>query len=308
MSGERVGRAIAAPTLWDAQRAPRRGRGASRLLRVVVRRPLGLLSGLILLALVVVGALAPWIAPHDPQKVHLLQTLQRPGEHGFVFGSDEQGRDVLSRVIYGARVSLTIGLLASGLGVALGAAIGITSGYLRGAVDFVIQRFVDSLMSIPGLVLAIGMVAILGASVRNLIIVIALGMLPNSSRVVRSATLAVRETAYVQAARAIGAGGPRIILRHILPNIFASVIVLVSVSLGVAILAEGSLSFLGLGVPPPQPTWGGMLSGPGRAYLQDAPWMAIFPGLAITTVVWALNIFGDVLRDELDPRLRGDSR
>lgn len=281
----------------------RRGGFVATWARRFLRRPLGLASLFILVVFVFVAAFAPVIAPNNPKEVHLRDTLRPPGD-SYILGSDEQGRDILSRIMYGARISLAVGVLASSFGALLGVVMGLSSGYVGGAVDFIVQRVVDSMMAIPGLVLAIGLVAVLGASLKSLIFVIGIAMAPGASRVVRGVTMAVRQTTYVEAARSVGAGDLRIVFRHILPNIFAPIIVLLSVAIGGAILVEASLSFLGLGVPPPTPTWGSMLSGAGRTFLQDAPWMALFPGLAITAVVWAVNMFGDVLRDELDPRLR----
>jgi peptide/nickel transport system permease protein len=222
----------------------------------------------------------------------------------FPLGTDPLGRDVLSRIVYGARVSLVVGFASVLIGTVLGTAIGLASGYLEGPVDSVLQRGVDTLMAVPGIVLALAVVSVLGQSLTNVILVIGLVIAPGAARVVRGAVLVVKQNAFIDAAHAAGATPWRVVLRHILPNVFAPILVIATVWLGNAIVIESALSFLGLGTPPPIPTWGGMLSGEGRRNLETAPYLAIFPGLAISIVVLAFNMFGDALRDLLDPRLR----
>lgn len=272
------------------------------------RKPLGAISAVVLAALIVVALLAPLIAPYDPYQFNLnergLPIRLRYPDQQFLFGTDTHGRDVLSRVIYGARVSLLVGFCSVALGTCVGTLIGLMSGYWQGKIDQGLQRGVDTLMAFPGIVLALAVLSVLGQSLANIILVIALVIAPGSSRVVRGAVLSIKQNAYVDAARAAGASSWRIVLYHILPNVFAPILVIASVWLGNAIVIEAALSFLGLGTPPPTPTWGGMLGGEGRRSLETAPYLAIFPGLAISIVVLAFNMFGDALRDILDPRLR----
>jgi len=282
----------------------RRRSGGRRLLALARRKPLGAIGAGLMLALILVAAFAPLLAPHDPyESISGARLLSPSLDHPM--GTDNLGRDLLSRIIYGARISLLIGVLAGGLGTLGGLVVGLVSGYAGGWADNVIQRVVDSLMAFPGLILALTLVATLGPSLRNVMIAIAIGAIPNTSRVIRGAVLSVKEEDFVSAAHALGAPGWRIAVFHIIPNIMAPVLILASVGFGVSIIAEASLSFLGLGAQPPTPSWGVMLSGPSRRFMTDAPWMAIFPGLAISMVIFGINIFGDALRDILDPRLRG---
>lgn len=272
------------------------------------RKPLGTLSVVILCGLLIVAVLAPVIAPYDPYQFHLNARglpvrLQAPSAK-FLFGTDAHGRDVLSRIIYGARISSLVGFCSVAIGVVCGTLIGLVSGYWEGRLDQGLQRLVDTLMAFPGIVLALAVLSVFGQSVPNVILVIGLVIAPGASRVVRGAVLTVKHNIYVDAALAAGASSWRILLRHILPNVFAPILVIASVWLGNAIVIEATLSFLGLGTPPPTPTWGGMLSGEGRRSLETAPHLALFPGLAISMVVLAVNMFGDAVRDLLDPRLR----
>ena len=275
---------------------------------VVQRKPLGAASAVVILALFAVAVLAPVLAPYDPYDFNLnaagLPLRMQPPTTAFPLGTDPLGRDVLSRIIYGSRVSLIVGFASVILGTAVGTALGLLSGYLEGQVDYVIQRAVDTTMAIPGLVLALAVVSVLGQSLTNVIVVIAVVIAPGASRVVRGAVLALKQQAFIDAALALGASPPRIIARHVLPNVFAPILVIATVWLGNAIVIEAALSFLGLGTPPPTPTWGAMLSAEGRRNLETAPHLAIFPGLAISVVVLAFNMLGDAIRDVLDPRLR----
>lgn len=285
------------------------GRTWGRSLLTVARsKPLGTAGAVVTLVLILAALLAPLIAPFDPQDFNLtekgLPIRQQSPNGEFWFGTDALGRDVLSRIIYGARVSLLVGFGSVALGTALGTAIGLASGFWSGRVDQILQRIVDTFMAFPGIVLALAVVAVLGQSLFNIILVIAIVIAPGTSRVIRGAVLAIKENVYIEAARSVGASDLRIIVRHILPNVVAPVIIISTVWVGNAIVIEAALSFLGLGTPPPTPTWGGMLAGDGQRNLENAPWLAIFPGLAISIVVLSFNMLGDALRDVLDPRLR----
>jgi len=278
------------------------------LLDVARRKPLGTAGAVVTLLLILSAVLAPLIAPFDPYDFNLtdqgLPLRQQAPNGEFLFGTDALGRDVLSRIIYGARVSLMVGFLSVALGTTVGTAIGLASGFWGGKVDQVLQRIVDTFMAFPGIVLALAVIAVLGQSLMNIILVIAIVIAPGTSRVIRGAVLAVKENIYVEAARSIGASDLRISIRHVLPNVFAPVIIIATAWVGNAIVIEAALSFLGMGTPPPTPTWGGMLAGEGQRNLENAPWLAIFPGLAISIVVLSFNMLGDALRDVLDPRLR----
>jgi peptide/nickel transport system permease protein len=230
--------------------------------------------------------------------------LKPPGAQ-FYLGTDNLGRDLFSRIVYGARISMTVGFGAVGLSLLLATFLGVTSGYFGGKVDVLVQRLVDACMAFPPLVILLSIMAVLGPGLLNVILVLGIVPSANRSRVIRSATLAAKENQFVEAARAVGAGHLRIILRYILPNVMAPIIIIATNALGGVILAESTLSFLGFGVPPPHPSWGEMLSGSGRSYMYRAPWMAIWPGVAISLGVFGFNMLGDALRDLLDPRLRG---
>ena len=275
---------------------------------LVQRKPLGAVSAAIVCGLIAVALFAPVLAPRDPQAFNLdergLPVRMQAPSATFLLGTDPLGRDVLSRIVYGARVSLIVGFASVMIGTLLGTALGLVSGYWEGRLDQVIQRGVDTAMAIPGIVLALAVMSVLGQSLTNIILVIGLVIAPGASRVVRGTVLAVKQQTFIDAAHASGASPGRIVLRHVLPNVFAPILVIGTVWLGNAIVIEAALSFLGLGTPPPTPTWGGMLSGEGRRNLETAPYLAIFPGLAISIVVLAFNMLGDALRDLLDPRLR----
>lgn len=277
---------------------------AATVLRFIRKKPLGAFGGVCILVMVFAGVFADQLAPYDPIAIQQGKRLLPPSAE-YLFGTDELGRDLLSRVIHGARTSLYIGIGTVLASISLGTLIGITSGYFGGKLDLIAQRFVDSIMPIPLIVLAMTLVSMLGASKENVIISLAIVIAPNNSRIIRSATLAVIANAYVEAARATGASSFRILSRHILPNISAPILILASIQLGSAILVESSLSFLGAGTPPPTPTWGAMLSGGGRRFMETAPWLLIAPGVAISLAVLGFNLLGDALRDVWDPRLRG---
>jgi len=285
-------------------RASQHNHGFRRVVARYIRRwPLGAVAVAFLSILVVIAALAPVIAPFDPVELHRVDRLQGPSWR-YWLGTDYTGRDQLSRIIYGSRVSLLVGIAPICISVAAGTALGALSGLLGGVVDTVIQRLTDALMAIPALVVALTLVSLLGPSTNNVVLAIAFVTTPLVNRIARAATLQVESQPYVLAARALGASNLRLLLRHVLPNILAPMIVLGASLVGAAILAEAGLSFLGLGVPPPQPTWGNMLTGDNRSVFEIAPWLVIFPGLAITITVLAVNLLGDALRDALDPRVR----
>jgi len=256
-----------------------------------------------ILCLAALAALAHHLAPYDPLANGFSAMFGAPSARHW-FGTDVFGRDVFSRILYGARTALLIGFAASLIGATIGAIVGVASAYFGGTTDLVIQRLADIMISFPIIILALAIVAILGSGTFNLIVAIAFSFVPRIELVVRASALAIRETAYVEAARAIGARHWRIIFRHMIPNVTAPYLVMLTAFLGQAILLEASLSFLGLGVNEPTPAWGLMLSGAAVEFVQRAPWMAVFPGLAITFTVLAFNVLGDSLRDALDPRLR----
>jgi peptide/nickel transport system permease protein len=280
---------------------PRRLGFLGRLFR---HKPLGAAGGLLLLMFLVFGLLAPVLAPYGYNHIAPMERLQSPSLAHW-FGTDNLGRDVLSRCIYGAQLSVIIGLSAAALATFISAFVGTVSGYFGGKFDMLMQRFVDAWMSFPELVILIVVVSVVGPGMPQIIVVLGLLLGIGGSRIVRSAVLSVRENMYVHAAQSIGSSSTRILLRHILPNVMAPLIVLFTTRVGTVILAESGLSFLGLGIPPPAPSWGGMLSGSGRTFMLQAPWLALAPGLWLTLVVYSTNVFGDALRDLLDPRLRG---
>ena len=286
-------------------RAPRRRHPVLVFAR---QQPLGL-AGLVVIFLMILAALlARWVAPYDPLTVDYAGLLAAPSSEHWL-GTDNFGRDVLSRIIFGAQTALSIGFLASILGSTLGAIVGVASAYFGGRIDMVVQRLMDVLLSFPIIVLALAVVAILGKNVVlgvdwNLVLAIGLPMVPKVARVVRASALAVREMPYIDAARTAGFSHARIIFRHIVPNVTAPYLIMLTAFVGQAILLEASLSFLGLGATEPTPAWGLMLSGSAIDFYEQAPWMIVFPGVAISLAVFAFNLFGDSLRDWLDPKLR----
>lgn len=284
------------------------GRLIRSIWRLTVRmfreKPLGAAGGTVFLLFLVCGIFADFIAPTGINDINPIARLQAPSWE-FPFGTDNLGRDVLSRCLYGAQLSVVISLSAALLATVISLVIGVVSGYLGGKVDMLVQRFVDAWMSFPDLVILIVVVSVLGPGMGTVIGTLGLLLGIGGSRIVRSAVVSVRENMYVHAAQSIGASTKRILWTHIVPNVLPPVIVLFTTRIGAVILAESGLSFLGLGVPPPAPTWGGMLSGTGRQFMFQGPWLALAPGLCLTVVVYATNVFGDALRDLLDPRMRG---
>ena len=292
------GEAIALP--WAARR--RAGGFLGLLRRVARRQPMGIIGAVIVLGLILTALLAPELAPRGP-KESPFETFQAPAR-AYLFGTDNLGRDVLSRVIWGARLSLYVGLVSVGVGVTLGAIWGIVSAYFGGALDALGERVVDTVMAFPPIILALGLMAVLGQSIENVNITLAVLLAPSAARSLRSTTLSLKEMTYVEAARAAGCTHRTIIFRHILPNTLATYIVLFSVNVAYAIVVEAALSFLGLGAPADEPSWGGMLTVAAQS-IEKAPWIALFPGLALSLTVFGLNLMGDAIRDLSDPRLRG---
>jgi peptide/nickel transport system permease protein len=268
------------------------------------RHVLGTVGLVIMVVFVLTALFADLICRYDPLTVDSVHALARPSAQHWM-GTDSFGRDVWSRIVHGARISLAVGIGSTTLGATIGVMIGLTSGYLSGWVDLVFQRLTDIFQALPLLVLALVMTAALGPSLPNVIIAIAIPLIPVVSRVIRANTLALRELPFVEAAKSIGMSETRIALRHVLPNTLAPLIVLATAQLGSTILTEASLSFLGLGIPEPYPSWGRMLSESAAEYVRTAPWLVIFPGIAISLAVFGTNLFGDALRDILDPRQRG---
>jgi len=274
------------------------------LLRFCAQQPLGAFGAAVLIFAVVVAVLAPMLAPYSPTAIEVAEKFTPPfGKQ--ILGTDELGRDVLSRLIFGARISMSVGIISVGIAISAGTLIGIFSAYSGGKTDLAIQRLVDTMMAFPAIIMALALMAALGASQTNVIVALVVILLPGAVRVVRSQVLSIKEQDYTLAARAIGAGSTRVMLRHILPNVMATYIVLSTITLGYAIVVEASLSFLGVGIPPDIASWGGMLNLGATTYIDVSPWLSVFPGITIALIVFAVNLLGDSLRDVLDPRLRG---
>jgi len=273
------------------------------LIRLVKEKPLGMVGGVITLLLLLTGIFADFLAPYGMNELtgdYLASSSMR-----YWLGTDNLGRDMLSRIIFGARISVIVGLTASIITTVISIIIGMMCGYIGGKFDLIVQRFVDAVMCMPGLILLMVIMSVIGQGMWQVIIVLGIMWGISGSRLIRGAVIGIKENVYVEAARAIGCSTPRILIRHILPNITAPAIIHFSLNVPAAILTEASLSFLGFGVPPPTPSWGGMLSGSGRQYMFKAPGLVIWPGLALAIVVYGVNMFGDAVRDLLDPRLRG---
>ena len=289
----------------SAEIAPRsRSRLAEFFIRLVREKPLGTFGGIIVLLLLFCGIFADVLAPYPMKEPHMYDRLTGPSWK-YLLGTDQLGRDMLSRIIYGARVSVIIGLSATSVNMVVALLIGTTTGFFVGKLDVVVQRFVDAWMAFPGLLILITVMSLVGQGQLQTILVLGISGGIGGSRISRSAVIGIKENDYFLAARAIGSPPLRTILRHVLPNIMAPMIVIFTVTIGGVIMAEASLSFLGFGLPPDVASWGGMLSREGRQFMEVAPWLALWPGLALTLVVYGINMFGDALRDLLDPRLRG---
>jgi len=275
------------------------------VLRFAKTKPLPFTGGVVLSIMILIAFLTRYagLAPYNPEEIGVATKFGSPGGD-LILGTDQLGRDVLSRLMYGTWVSLKVGLLSTFIGISAGTMIGIFSAYIGGLFDLVVQRLVDAMMAFPPIILALGLMAALGASDRNVVIALIAILTPGATRVIRSQALSIKELDYTLAARAIGATAGRVVWKHILPNVMATYIVLITITLGFAIVVEAALSFLGVGVPPDVATWGGMLQ-LGRKYIDVTSWLAVFPGIAIALVVFSVNFLGDGLRDVLDPKLRG---
>ena len=268
------------------------------------RKPMAFMGAIVLIAAVLLAIFADVIAPHNATDIGVGGRFMGPGAEGTFLGTDQLGRDIYSRLIYGSRISMYVGIVSVLIGISLGTMIGIASAYIGGWTDILIQRLVDALMGFPPIILALGLMAALGASVNNVVIALVVILVPGATRVIRSQALSIKELDYTLAAKSIGASSTRIMLRHMLPNVAATYIVLITLTLGFAIVVEASLSFLGVGIPPDIATWGSMLE-LGREHIDKQGWMVVFPGFVIALIVFSVNFLGDGLRDVMDPRLRG---
>ena len=282
----------------------RRGRLADFVIRLLKEKPLGTVGGIITLMLILVAIFADVLAPFPHNEIHLVDRLQGSSAQ-YLLGTDQLGQDFLSRIIHGARVSLTVGLAATAINVVVAVLMGGISGFFAGKLDLFVQRFVDAWMSFPGLLLLLTVMSIAGRGLLQIVLVLGISGGIGGSRLVRGAVIGVKENSYFQAAEAIGSSKWRVLIRHILPNVAPVLVIIFSVNIGGVIISEASLSFLGHGLPYEIPSWGGMLSREGRLYMEMAPWLALWPGFCLTITVYSLNMFGDAMRDLLDPRLRG---
>ena len=285
----------------------RRSRLADFFTRLVKEKPLGAACGIIVLLLILVAIFADFLAPYRYTEPHLIDRLQGSSAR-YLLGTDHLGRDFLSRIIIGTRVSILVGLVVTTISTVISTLIGGTSGFLGGKLDLAVQRFVDAWMAFPGLILLLTIMSIAGRGVPQVILVLGISAGIGGSRIVRGAVIGIKENVYFQAAEAIGNTRWRAFIRHVLPNIMPIIIIIFSMSIGGVILSLAALGFLGFGLPPATPDWGGMLSREGRQHMEVAPWLALWPGLALTITIYSLNMFGDAIRDLLDPRLRGSER
>ena len=289
-----------------AEATKRRSPLVDFLSRLVREKPLGAAGAVIVVLLLLIGIFAEQLAPYDYAEVNIMDRLAPPSAKHWL-GADQLGRDVLSRVIHGARISVIVGLVASLINLAVAMVLGITAGFFGGKFDLIVMRIVDAWLAIPVLLILMTVMSLVGRGLPQIIVVLGIASGIGSARIPKSAVIAIKENQYMLAAKAIGVPTSRILLRHVMPNIMAPLIVIFSTSIGGFILWEAALSFLGFGLPPDIPSWGGMLSGEGRKFMEMAPGLALWPGLALTIVVWGANVFGDAMRDLLDPRLRGSS-
>ena len=294
---------IAIPEIQTKRRRPL----ADFFVRLLRDKPLGVVGGVIVLTLLFSGILADVLAPHGMNEISLLDRFAGPSSE-YLLGADQLGRDILSRLIHGARVSLIVGLSATGAAIVVAALVGIPSGYVGGKYDIIVQRFVDALIAFPSLLILLTLMSIVGSGMTQVVLVMGVLHGIGSARVIRSAVIGIKEHDYFLAAKAIGSANSRLVLRHVIPNIVAPTIVIFTIAVGSMILWEASLSFLGYGLPPDVPSWGGMLSHEGRLYMETKPALALWPGICLTVVVYGINMFGDAVRDLLDPRLRGGER
>jgi len=276
---------------------------AQRAGAIAKKNPLGVFGAGVVIAMIFMAIFAPWLTPYNPE-ANSFEYMLVPPNTEFWLGTDQFGRDLLTRIIYGARTALFVGFTAAFVGAIVGLVLGVGSAYFGGKIDLIFQRVMDVFMAFPLIIMALAVVAIFGTGTQNVIIAITIPFIPRCARVVRSNALAIREIPYVDAARAMGFSHIRIIIRHMAPNVMAPFLIMLTAFVGQAILLEASLSYLGLGVQEPTPAWGLMLQGGAEEYVESAPWVAVFPGLAITLAVFGFNLFGDAVRDTLDPRLR----
>ena len=274
-----------------------------RIGQMLRKNPLGAMGGAVVLVMIILAVFANYLTPYDPE-LNSFEHMLVPPSADFWLGTDQFGRDLWTRIVYGARTALFVGFTAAFVGAFIGLVLGVGSAYFSGKVDLIFQRVMDVFMAFPLIIMALAVVAIFGTGTQNVIIAITIPFIPRCARVVRSNALAIREIPYVDAARALGYSHTRIIMRHMVPNVMAPFLIMLTAFVGQAILLEASLSYLGLGVQEPTPAWGLMLQGGAEEYAESAPWVAVFPGLAITLAVFGFNLFGDAVRDELDPRLR----
>ena len=286
-----------------AEHAPPRPSRWTLLWRFVTQNPLGAAGAVIVIVMIVMATFAEVVTTYDPTANSFGEMLERPSAEHWL-GTDQYGRDLYTRIVYGARTALAVGFVSAFIGGTLGLVLGVASAYFGGRFDFLLQSVMDVLMAFPLIILALAVVSIFGTGAFNVIIAITIPFIPRCARVVRSSALAVRETPYIDAARACGFGHTRIVMRHMVPNVFAPYIIVMTAAVGQAILIEASLSYLGLGVQEPVPAWGLMLQGGAQEYAESAPWVAVFPGIAISLAVFGFNLFGDALRDWLDPKMK----
>ena len=272
--------------------------------RLVKEKPLGLASGMVILLLLLVAVVGGQVSPYPYNEIHLIDRLQGPSSK-YLLGTDQAGRDLLSRLIFGARVSVLVGLAVTTISIVISTVIGGISGFVGGKLDLTVQRFVDAWMAFPGLLLLLTMMAIVGKGLLQIILVMGISGGIGGARVIRGAVIGIKENIYFDVAEAVGSSRWRSLIRHVVPNITPVIIVSFSTSIGGVIMALAALGFLGFGLPPTIPDWGGMLSREGRKYMEQAPWLALWPGLCLTITIYSLNMFGDAMRDLLDPRLRG---
>jgi peptide/nickel transport system permease protein len=286
-----------------ADQAPPRPSHLALLWQFCAQNPLGAAGGFVVLAMIVMAVTAELVTVYDPTRNNFGSMLEPPSRE-YWLGTDQFGRDLYTRIVFGARTALLVGFVSAFVGGTIGLILGVASAYFGGRFDLVLQRVMDVLMAFPLIILALAVVSIFGTGVQNVILAITIPFIPRCARVVRSSALAVRETPFIDAARACGFSHARIVLRHMVPNVMAPYLIMVTAAVGQAILIEASLSFLGLGVQEPVPAWGLMLRGGAQEYAESAPWVAIFPGIAISLAVFGFNLFGDALRDWLDPKMK----
>lgn len=295
---------IASAESTEMETGKRRSLWAELFTRIIKEKPLGVLGGILVLIVMLAAVFADVIAPYGMNEIHLRDAMSPPSLQ-YILGTDSLGRDMFSRIVHGARISLGVGLGAASINVLVTVTIALISGFLGGKVDLIIQRFVDGVMAFPSLLLYLIVMSLAGGGLLQVILVLGITSGIRWSRTIRAAVMRIRNEMYVESARAIGSSSRETILRHILPNVMPPIIIVFTVTIGYMILAEATLSFLGFGIPPPNPSWGGMIAGEGRKYMYLAPWIVLWPGVALAVTIFGMNMVGDAVRDILDPRLRG---